>query len=114
MRETLNEIAQPLLGNGRLWDMLQPDPVCTCPPTIPPKCRPKCLEPGYQMHRKRCPNPKGYQDCLYYTLLSFLDQEKRRKKEERKTVSPDMVEANPAKRRKPTQVFIQILFTMPS
>ena len=28
------------------------------------------------MHKKRCPKPETYQDCIYWTLLARLDVEK--------------------------------------
>ncbi len=28
------------------------------------------------MHKKRCPKPEQYQDCIYWTLLARLDVEK--------------------------------------
>ena len=28
------------------------------------------------MHKKRCPKPEPYQDCIYWTLLARLDVEK--------------------------------------
>ena len=43
---------------------------------------------AYQMHRKRCPYPEPFQDCVFWTLLSRFDQEKACRK---KTVSVDDV-----------------------
>ena len=58
---------------------------------------------GYSMHQKRCPDPRDFQDCVFWTLLSFLDQWKSKKKS---TLLSD-TKGNTSKPRKATQV-IQI------
>jgi len=56
-REILNEFFPYTLGFGLVYEQEKvPD--------------------SYQMHKKRCPKPEPYQDCIYWTLLARLDVEK--------------------------------------
>jgi len=56
-REILNEFFPYTLGYGLVYEREKvPD--------------------SYQMHKKRCPKPEPYQDCIYWTLLARLDVEK--------------------------------------
>ena len=56
MREKLNELFPDLLGFGKLYDKAK-------------------VKDGYQSNKKRCPNPRPYQDSIYWSLLAKLDQE---------------------------------------
>jgi hypothetical protein len=44
------------------------------------------VKDGYQFHLARCPKPKGYQDCLYWAMISSLDGLKGKKKRKATTV----------------------------
>ena len=56
LREELNELFPDLLGFGKLYDKAK-------------------VKDAYQANKKRCPNPRPYQDCIYWSLLARLDQE---------------------------------------
>ena len=56
LREVLNELFLDLLGFGKLYDKAK-------------------AKDGYQSNKKRCPNPRPYQDSIYWSLLAKLDQE---------------------------------------
>ena len=56
MREVLNDLFPDLLGFGKLYNKSK-------------------LKDAYQTNKKRCPQPRPYQDSIYWSLLARLDQE---------------------------------------
>ena len=61
MREVLNELFPELLGFGKLYDKAK-------------------VKDAYQANKKKCPNPRPYQDSIYWSLLARLNQENKNRR----------------------------------
>ena len=63
------------MGYGKLWDMnnVKEDLI-----SVPISCFwiTESNLPAYQMCGKQCRKPEAFQDCIYFTLLARMQQEK--------------------------------------
>ena len=90
----IHDLFPTLLGYAKVYDSSK----LTGRPLEEPKSIRKELRPAYQMHLKRNPKPKLHQDCVYYTLLSRLYQEKILRRD------PASVNKDDSKHGEPSQV----------
>ena len=75
LRETLHQMFPTKMGYGKLWDMnnVKEDLI-----PVPISCFwiTESNLPAYQMCGKQCRKPEAFQDCIYFTLLARMQQEK--------------------------------------